>query len=58
MKKEYIKPTVKSHELRCRSLVAQSPQSPQPLESHIMPLGNLDDGDDDDGSGYVPIYAD
>ena len=55
MKKEYIKPTVKSHELRCRSLVAQSPQ---PLESHTMPLGNLDDGHDDDGSGYVPIYAD
>lgn len=31
MKKEYLKPTARSHELRCRSMVAQSPQQ---LESH------------------------
>ena len=55
MKKESLKPTARSQELRCRSMVAQSPQ---PLESHTMPFGNLDDDDDGDGSGYVPIYAD
>ena len=49
MKKEYLKPTARSHELRCRSMVAQSPQ---PLESHTMPFGDLDDDDD------PPIYAD
>ena len=57
MKKDYLKPTARSHELRCRSMVAQSPQ---PLESHTFQLKSWDSSydPDDDDSAEAPMWAD
>ncbi len=58
MKKYYLKPTARSHELRCHSMVAQSPQ---PLESHSFRLIKSDyDSDPDYGNDTeeAPMWAD
>lgn len=64
MKKEYTKPTIRSHELRCSSMIAQSPG----LESRtlqFMRRGSGSDsssdfnGDDSGMDAYdMPEYAD
>jgi len=55
MKKAYIKPTARSHELRCRSMVAQSLIQEEAKIEIVYPDY---DPDDDDGTYEPPIWAD
>ena len=58
MKKEYLKPIARSHELRCRSMVAQSPQS---LDTHtfkIMRSSSNSDPDTNYDSAEPTVWAD
>ena len=57
MKKAYIKPTARSHELRCRSMVAQSLIQEEAKIEIVNPDYDPDD-DDDDGTYEPPIWAD
>ncbi len=61
MKKEYAKPTVRSHELRCSSMVAQSPY----LESRTLQImrrgsdsGSSSSSDSDYDPYDMPEWAD
>ena len=55
MKKDYLKPTARSHELRCRSMVAQSPLQ----EEAKLPIMRSDPyGGTDDDSDEMIIWAD
>lgn len=61
MKKEYVKPTVRSHELRCSSMVAQSPY----LESRTLQImrrgsdsGSSSSSDSDYDPCDMPEWAD
>ena len=62
MKKEYVKPTVRSHELRCSSMVAQSPLDVKTLQ--IMRRGadsgssSSYDPEDDSNEYAMPEWAD
>ena len=51
MKKEYVKPTVRSHELRCSSMVAQSLESKTLL---IMRRGSDSGSSSSSDSDYDP----
>ena len=53
MKKEYLKPTARSHELRCRSMVAQSQE-----EAKLEIVYPDSDSDPDDGTYEPPLWAD
>jgi len=54
MKKDYLKPTARSHELRCRSMVAQSP-----LQEAKLPIMRSDSyGGTDDDSDEMIMWAD
>lgn len=62
MKKEYTKPTIRSHELRCSSMIAQSLQT---KTLQVMRRGSGSDsssdfnGDDSGMDAYdMPEYAD
>lgn len=64
MKKEYTKPTIRSHELRCSSMIAQSLQT---KTIQVMRRGSGSDsssssdfnGDDSGMGAYdMPEYAD
>lgn len=49
MKKDYLKPTARSHELRCRSMVAQSPlqeEAKLPIMRSDPYGGTADDSDE------------
>ena len=52
MKKEYVKPTVRSHELRCSSMVAQSPLDVKTLQ--IMRRGSDSGSSSSSDSDYDP----
>jgi hypothetical protein len=52
MKKEYVKPTVRSHELRCSSMVAQSPLDVKTLQ--IMRRGTDSGSSSSSDSDYDP----
>ena len=52
MKKEYAKPTVRSHELRCSSMVAQSPLESKTLQ--IMRRGADSGSSSSSDSDYDP----
>jgi hypothetical protein len=52
MKKEYAKPTVRSHELRCSSMVAQSPLDVKTLQ--IMRRGSDSGSSSSSDSDYDP----
>ena len=61
MKKEYLKPTARSHELRCRSMVAQSVMSRSSLQMG-NPGSSYDFDFDSDSesssySGWIPDNA-
>ena len=51
MKKEYAKPTVRSHELRCSSMVAQSLDT---KSLHIMRRGSDSGSSSSSDSDYDP----
>ena len=52
MKKVYVKPTVRSHELRCSSMVAQSPLDVKTLQ--IMRRGSDSGSSSSSDSDYDP----
>ena len=52
MKKEYVKPTVRSHELRCSSMVAQSLLESKTLQ--IMRRGSDSGSSSSSDSDYDP----
>lgn len=52
MKKEYVKPTVRSHELRCSSMVAQSTLDVKTLQ--IMRRGSDSGSSSSSDSDYDP----
>lgn len=55
MKKDYLKPTARSHELRCRSMVAQSSLQ----EEAKLPIMRSDPyGGTDDDSDEMIMWAD
>ena len=56
MKKDYLKPTARSHELRCRSMVAQSPLEEGKLR-FVRPSSSSDPDSDYD-SADPPMWAD
>jgi hypothetical protein len=53
MKKEYLKPTAKSHELRCRSMVAQSVY----MSRSSLQMGNRGGGYDYDSDSESDSYS-
>jgi hypothetical protein len=61
MKKEYVKPTVRSHELRCSRMIAQSLDT---KSLHIMRRGadsgssSSYDPEDDSNEYAMPEWAD